>query len=135
VIRPGYLKILPEDQRQRRGPRQTTCALGAELRAARVFERCEAEHPARGTLHLKVKIPGGPESTDPRPRVSHELGGELAGTPFARCLAEGLGAVAERFEVPTDLRSGLVIHSELELPGVEKIWAQHLERCANARPR
>jgi hypothetical protein len=135
AVDPGYLRLLPAGPAPRESPEPTACAYGEQVRAAGILERCERDHPTRGVLDLKTRIPGGPAVTDPHPRITHDFGGELAATPFGRCVADGLTALAERFEVPSNLRNGLVSHSELQLPGVEKIWPRQSRNCPDLPAR
>ena len=66
-------------------------------------------------------------------RASPTISGKPAATPSGHCVADGLTARAETFEVPTNLRNGPVSHSELQLPGIEKNLAAAGKQCDRLR--
>jgi RNA polymerase sigma-70 factor, ECF subfamily len=92
---PAYLVVWPVAETS---PTEVPLAFFDSFDLKATLRGCQERSAARGRLDYELEVP---ETTDePSHRVSFHVGGELGGSPVARCLAAAVEAASARFRVP-----------------------------------
>jgi RNA polymerase sigma-70 factor (ECF subfamily) len=113
--RPAYLVVRDLGRDRRPGPWTAVIAFADSFPWREAIAACDRQFPGKGILKTKLVVPVTTGEEDPPKRVSLEVGGELAGTPLARCVSAAIEGASARFTIPA-ISNGATIYADFKFP-------------------